>query len=266
MWRRFFSSQTARNVSVYVPKNVAGDKSSLLVTCEHAGNELPGGVQWGAKDLARGLHEKHWAFDPGALIFAKELADELEAPLVFSRFSRLFVDLNRPVSSRTLARKLCDGESVELNEKLTLQEKWKRINEFYLPYHEEVETTAQEFGASVALSVHTYTKDYEGDLRDFEVGVLHSSTNADLAESIADALNLKGTSARVNEPWSGKDGFMYSADCFKYNAEKPGTRDALMLELRNDVCSFDLEWRKKTISIVVDVLQKKFSRKMNIAL
>ena len=47
----------------------------------------------------------------------------------------------------------------------------------------------------------------------------------------------------MNEPWSGKEGFMFAADCLK-NAGQPGKRQALMIEFRNDLLS-DPVWCAK---------------------
>ncbi len=238
--------------AVHVFKQDSVNSKALLVTCEHAGNDLPPGVAWGPSDSARSLSSQHWAYDPGAREFSLELAKALDCPAVLSRYSRLFVDLNRPVASPTLCRPLCDGEKVDLNEGLESEQRVERISKFYLPYHEQVETSALSSGARTAISVHTYTASYEGTPRDFEIGVLYSTNNEELAERVARALVERGFTARVNEPWSGKHGFMFSADCFAYNGA-PGDRDALMLEFRNDVC-IQPEWRERVISVLAPLL------------
>ena len=60
------------------------------------------------------------------------------------------------------------------------------------------------------------------------------------AMEVTEALDAAGFDVRVNEPWSGYDGFMYSADSLKISAG-PGRRSAIMLELRNDEAKFLME-------------------------
>ncbi|GBG27418.1 Hypothetical Protein FCC1311_036392 [Hondaea fermentalgiana] len=244
------------NFKTVIPHQAKGP-ANFLVTCEHAANGLPAEIAWGAADESRGLSTQHWAYDPGALDLAVELADALQAPLVHSLYSRLFVDVNRPVSSSTLARTLCDQQAVELNRDVQVspQALEERIRRYYLPYHGEIERVAQETGAKTAISVHTFTPNYEGSVRDFEIGVLYSTSNQTLVEMMTDAFNASGFSAKVNEPWSGRHGFMFSVDCFTYNASPPGTRDAIMLEIRNDKCQ-DAAWRARFLEAMLPFLTK----------
>jgi len=226
--------------------------SKFIVTCEHAMTNLPPEKSWGKADLARDLPSLHWASDPGALELAEELADAIRAPLIHSLYSRLFVDVNRPVSSSTLARLLADGQPVELNDdvKVSKDVLVERIMKYYLPYHGEIERIASQVLAQTAISVHTFTPNYEGQVREMEVGVLYSTSNKMLVERMTADLNNKGFSAKINEPWSGLHGFMHSVDCFTYNAPSPGARNAIMFEIRNDVCQ-DPEWRARFIEAIL---------------
>jgi predicted N-formylglutamate amidohydrolase len=173
---------------------------------------------------------------------------------VLGRYSRLWVDLNRPVASPTLARTECDGQPVGLNVGMSDEALMQRLRTDYLPYHLALELTALASGASTAVSVHTYTTCYQGQARDFEVGVLHSNAEAaQWAADIARAFNAAGMSARVNEPWSGLKGIMYSADCFRCNG---AGREALMLEFRNDVCT-QPSWRAEAVRILAPLLKRR---------
>ena len=55
------------------------------------------------------------------------------------------------------------------------------------------------------VSIHSFNPVYEGERRDFEVGVL-SSHDERLAIKTLEAFHRNGFPARLNEPWSGKDG------------------------------------------------------------
>ncbi|MEC9373270.1 MAG: N-formylglutamate amidohydrolase, partial [Planctomycetota bacterium] len=67
---------------------------AILITCEHAGREIP--PRWrrhfrGASEILR----SHRGLDIGAFDVALALAEHLAAPLIFSRTSRLLIELNR---------------------------------------------------------------------------------------------------------------------------------------------------------------------------
>eukprot|EP00494_Astrolonche_serrata_P004550 UN04563 len=81
------------------------------------------------------------------------------------------------------------------------------------------------------FSIHSFNPVYESQIRDFEVGILCTSATTE-ARVIGEYLTLQGFETRINEPWSGKDGFMYSADSLK--AALGGQPKSIMVEARND--------------------------------
>eukprot|EP00744_Colponema_vietnamica_P019853 GILI01028130.1.p1 GENE.GILI01028130.1~~GILI01028130.1.p1 ORF type:complete len:298 (-),score=34.75 GILI01028130.1:33-926(-) len=223
----------------------------LLVTCEHATDRLPRPYTWMEED--KWLKGTHWSCDPGAADFAREFSFELGSFAVLSRFSRLLVDPNRPLASSTLFRSHCDGKPVALNQGLTQADQDWRLWRYYLPYHLALGRAANLVEPSLVLSVHSFTHNYEGEVRDFELGVL-CSTQDKLAKRIATALQQDGVNARINEPWSGKEGFMFAADSLAI-AGGPGKRRAVMLELRNDL-AMNREWRHSIIRSLVKVFDQ----------
>mmetsp|Transcript_14400 Transcript_14400/g.16470 ORF Transcript_14400/g.16470 Transcript_14400/m.16470 type:complete len:289 (-) Transcript_14400:338-1204(-) len=229
--------------------------SPILLTCEHASPALPDNYFWSSEDLARRLNKDHWAYDPGAAEFSLELAAQLECPVVLAKYSRLFVDVNRPLGSTTLMRSVCDGKSVGLNEQLTEEEKIKRCTGYYIPYHLELGRIALEAESKLIISIHSYTKNYEGSERKVQVGILYS-TDSTVAAQMAQTLSTGGfPETRINEPWSGKDGFMHSCDSVAHSGITPGERKSLMLEMRNDKL-VQSEWRKSLIAAMLpDIIQ-----------
>src|SRR5690606_22809613 len=73
--------------------------SSYVLLCEHASRYIP------AKYQGLGLHQseltRHIAWDIGAEEVAMQLSNHLDAPLICASYSRLLIDLNRPVESAT---------------------------------------------------------------------------------------------------------------------------------------------------------------------
>ena len=200
----------------------------VFLTCEHASERLPDGWAWHPQDAR--LAGTHWAFDLGARDLVLDLAASMEAPAVLSRFSRLLVDPNRPEDSETLFRAEAEGAPVELNRDLSGEERARRIERFYRPYHDAIDRRLTEHAATVLFSIHTFTPVYEGAVRPMEVGVLFD-TQDELAEGAAAAIRAAGFVTALNEPYSGKAGLIHAAE---RHAQRHG-RKALELEVRQDL-------------------------------
>jgi predicted N-formylglutamate amidohydrolase len=248
----------ARTVELLIPSSIKGKAPLLpwIVTCEHASNALPDGYYWG-EDAERDhqpLSAQHWAFDPGAADFTRELSTAAGAIGVMSRFSRLLCDVNRPLASNTLCRTQCDSIDVQMNADISPAERMERVSRFWMPYHLALGYASDVANANFIISVHSFNSDYEGSHRDFEIGVLTTSSSDPAASLVQKRLIEAGFSARLNAPWSGKDGFMFSADSLRV-AVGPGERRALMLEMRNDML-IQPAWRKKLLDAMLPALHE----------
>ena len=210
---------------------IPGDSDSrLLLICEHASGMLPPGWCWPASD--RHLSTDHWGVDVGIARFTRKLAERLSVPAILASISRLLIDCNRTTDSDTLFRRAADGSPIWLNQGLSPRERLTRIESVYEEYHTAVDLMCERHKPELILSMHSYTASYEGTPRAVQVGVLHDGEAA-LAELWADRLGalLPGYDVRINEPWSGIGGYMYSAveHATRSNAV------AMELELRNDL-------------------------------
>ncbi|MCA9532419.1 MAG: N-formylglutamate amidohydrolase [Myxococcales bacterium] len=201
----------------------------VVLCCEHASERLPGRWRWSDND--RRLVGTHWAVDLGAADLTRELADRLGAPAVLARFSRLLADPNRPEDSPTLFRKDAEGLPVELNVGMREVDRAQRITDYYRPYHATLDATVGASLAPVLFSVHSFTPEYEGQPRTMELGVLYNYEGA-LGEALNAHLAAAGYGTLANQPYSGRDGFMHSADT---HSVRHGRR-AVELEVRQDLC------------------------------
>jgi predicted N-formylglutamate amidohydrolase len=185
----------------------------VLLTCEHASNRLP--LPGRADRLLRGILDSHWGWDPGAMALTREVARRLGAAAVAGRWSRLLVDLNRPVSDPTLVRSEVDGVELPWNRRLAPRDLERRILTYHTPYHAEVDRLILRHlvrGLRPTLvAVHTFTPELEGKKRRFDAGVLFTD-HARLAYRIGKVLRAHGLRVRYNEPYSGLAGMMYSVD------------------------------------------------------
>lgn len=228
----------------------AGDGGGpVVVSCEHASRRLPAG--WWMSPHDRPLFDTHWAWDIGAAALARELAHAAGAVAVLSRFSRLLVDANRPIDDETLVRREAEGRVVELNRDVSEADLRRRIAEYWEPYHEALDEAVGGSSAPVVFSVHTFTPSWQGRRRRLEAGVLFDRDVA-LADRVRRALVDAGLDVRMNEPYSGREGLIYSVD---RHARAHG-RAAVELELRQDL-AVRPGVRARVVHALVGVLVKE---------
>lgn len=213
-----------------------------VITCEHASERLPAPFEWPVEDQR--LCGTHWAYDLGAREVAFELAARLRAPCVASRFTRLLVDPNREEHHKDLFRAVAEGATVRLNATLSEAERAERIARYYRPYHEAVDAVLAYADAPVLLSVHSFTPVYEGRVRELELGVLFNKEER-AARALGRALSAEFPGVAYNEPWSGFEGLIYSAE---HHAERHG-RVALELEVRQDR-ALDPAYRARLVEVL----------------
>lgn len=209
-----------------------GGETPVLLTCEHASERIPEPWRWHEGD--GWLRGTHWAFDIGAAEITRELCAAWGATAVLSRFSRLLSDPNREPSAPDLVLGSAEGRSVELNRGVDRAETERRLARLWHPYHDAVEQELARVDARVVLAIHTFTPVWGGKPRDFELGVLFD-LEEELAERTRAELVRAGFDTRMNEPYSGKAGLIFSAH---HHATRRGNGvAALELEMRQDLAA-----------------------------
>ena len=118
----------------------------------------------------------HWGSDVGAWEIARGLAERLGASAVGGRWSRLVIDLNRQVGDETLVRTEVGGSSLPWNRDLSPGEVERRVMEYHVPYHAEIDRLlVRRLVRNIApflLAVHTFTPRLGRSRRRFDAGVL----------------------------------------------------------------------------------------------
>ncbi len=202
----------------------------VFLTCEHASQSLPEPFCW--PDADRRLVDTHWAYDLGARDLTLELAHGLSAGAVLTRFSRLLIDTNRPETSPDLLRTVAEGAQVLLNQRVAPGERERRIALYYRPFHAAVDRALSQCEAETLLSVHSFAPVYEGSERTVEIGVLFNREEQ-AARALGAFLARSFQGVAYNEPWSGRDGLIYSAE---RHGDRHG-RCALEIEVRQDLAT-----------------------------
>ena len=197
-------------------------RPSILVTCEHGGNRVPGSLA----PLFR-LHqerlESHQGWDPGALALARRLARHLRAPLIASTTSRLVVELNRSPHHRALLS--------DITRELTPQQRTRLLERWYHPHRtsviEAIETLLQARRQPVVhVGVHTFTPVLDDRPRNASIGLLYDparTAERDLCVRWQRELRRRLPEHRVrrNYPYRGRDDGLttalrrtFGADCY----------------------------------------------------
>ena len=161
---------------------VEGDRGGgLVLLADHARRDLP--EEYGDLGLPATEFDRHIAYDIGVEMVTRKLAALTGAPAVLAGFSRLLIDPNRGEDDPTLIRQLYDGTIVPANYPMAPEERERRLDRFYRPYHDAVGAMIASVAASsghapLIFSVHSFTPVMQGYVRPWQVGVLWDLTTA----------------------------------------------------------------------------------------
>lgn len=181
---------------------------ALLISCEHAVNTVPPIY----RDLFKGQEhvlDTHRGLDLGALDIANHLNQIFACSYTQATVSRLLIDCNR-----SLAHMHCFSE---FTKSLSVTEKQKLIDDYYLPFRQQTENLIKvkiDSGCQVLhLSIHSFTPELNGVIRNAGIGLLYDHTRHGEQEvaRIWRGLLLQQTPSyrvRMNYPYHGNsDGF-----------------------------------------------------------
>lgn len=177
--------------------------SGLVLSCEHAGNSVPPGVDLGV-DAA--VLRAHVAWDEGAIEVAAALADQTGAPLYQGRWTRLLVDLNRHIDPQAVVPEVAFGVPVPGNRGLDPAERAARIARWHRPHRDAVEAAVGRRDPCLHLSVHSFTPAIDPVGRDFDVGLLYDPARPAeraWASRLQQRLEAAGLDCRHNAPYQG---------------------------------------------------------------
>jgi len=185
----------------------------IVLTCEHATNRLPPGTR--VSRAERELLATHWGWDIGGWGLTRDLARRLRTSAIGGRWSRLWIDLNRRVDDPSLIRRSAEGVDFSWNRDVDAEETEGRVVADHSPYHLEVDRLILRRLVRglrpLVFAVHTFTPNYHGRTRRFDIGVLYENHRIE-AHRLGRQLGRAGLSVRYNQPYSGMAGMMYAVD------------------------------------------------------
>lgn len=231
---------------------VDGDRAGgMVLVADHAFNALP--EEYGNLGLPAAEFHRHIAYDIGVESVTRRLAALTGAPAAMARFSRLLVDPNRGPDDPTLIRQLYDGTVVPGNYPIKEEERQKRLENFYTPYHDAVagliaSVAAKSGAAPLIISIHSFTPFMQGRERPWHVGILWDSDER-AVRPLMEALRAEpGVMVGDNEPY---DGALRGDTMFRHCTVN-GYAHAL-IELRQDLVAGEdgaAEWAERLAPIL----------------
>ena len=186
---------------------VEGDRAKgLVLVADHAGRALPD--DYGDLGLPAAEFDRHIAYDIGIAPLTRRLAELTGAPAVMASFSRLLIDPNRGEDDPTLIRQLYDGTVIAANYPMAADERQRRLDGFYRPYHEAVgglvASVHRATGAApFILSLHSFTPRMGALPRPWHAGVLWDSDPRAAVPLIEMLAREPGLVVGDNEPYDG---------------------------------------------------------------
>ena len=231
----------------FVVRN-ADSVSPILLVCDHASRRFPRAL--GTMGLDPFARRCHLALDIGAGALTEAIADDLSVTAVLCEYSRLIVDCNRQLMDPGAFLEFGDGMIIPGNRNLHKEDKERRADAIYWPYHGAIEAEVERLkGAGVTplfVSIHSFTPVLNGESRTWEMGILWDQdrpTSKLFVNGLRDAGYLVGD----NEPYSGKAPQDFTID---HHAE-PIAMPHVGVEIRQDLIHHDDGVRR-----IADVLGK----------
>ncbi len=205
--------------------------SPIVLVCEHASLHIPAVLS--GLGLDEDDQNAHIAYDIGAEAMARKMADQLNAPLIVQKYSRLVYDCNRPPENPSAMPEKSEITVIPGNKGLSETQKAARVEQIYLPFHQSVsdflDQRLQSDVEPVFVTIHSFTATYFGKPRSVELGVLHDEDtrlgDAMLEHAPGDYI------ARRNDPYGPEDGVTHTLNL---HGGARGFKN-VMLEVRNDL-------------------------------
>lgn len=211
----------------------AGGASDWLLICEHASSYIPG--EFRRLGLPEHQCRAHVAWDPGAAELTRALSAALDAEAVLANYSRLLVDLNRPLDRISLIPERSEDIDIPGNQDLSAAQRAERVERIHRPFHHSLaallDRRRAEGRRTRLVAVHSFTPVYLGVARPWHLGVLSGNSRGLAAEFVRlTKIYAPDLCVTLDEPYAVGDGEDYA---IPVHGDARGL-DALLLELRND--------------------------------
>jgi predicted N-formylglutamate amidohydrolase len=213
--------------------NEAG-RSDTVLLCEHASNHMP--AEYNRLGLSENDLQRHIAWDIGAALLTHRLSALLDAPAFLSTYSRLLIDLNRPLGSEGSMPTLSEDTIIPGNGGIDEAERTRREAIMFKPFHDKVSShladREKDGRPTRIVTVHSFTPTYLGISRPWHAGVLFAGAT-ELGTRLVDGLRNNGQALNVdaNVPYVINRDSDYA---IPVHGDDRG-HDAVLIEIRQDL-------------------------------
>lgn len=208
--------------------------SNLLLLCEHASNFIP--PEYNGLGLAPAELERHIAWDIGAAAVTRKLSALLDAPAFLGTYSRLLIDLNRPLHVPSSIVSRSEATDIPGNISLSPEERGRRAARVFEPFHQAVESHLARLEnrgcRPVIVAIHSFTPTYDGISRPWHAGIIYDKAKA-LGETTLERLRASDDQLIVdaNVPYSVTPEDYYGLLVYGDHVGNP----AILIEIRQDL-------------------------------
>ncbi|RWO39379.1 MAG: N-formylglutamate amidohydrolase [Mesorhizobium sp.] len=210
-------------------------RSDIVLLCEHASNHMP--AEYRQLGLDASHLQRHIAWDIGAAEVTRLLSSKLDATAFLSGYSRLLIDLNRPLGTPGSIPVLSEDTDIPGNVGIDSAERSRRAEIIFSPFHDRVaaylDHRAQAGRQTRIVTIHSFTPVFLGVSRPWHAGVLHDQAR-DLAETILSGLRTDaGLNVAANVPYVISRDADYAVPIHGDDRGIP----AVLVEIRQDLLS-----------------------------
>ncbi|MBV7565823.1 N-formylglutamate amidohydrolase [Pseudomonas sp. PDM27] len=205
---------------------------AVILVCEHASAFIP--PELDGLGLTDEAARQHIAWDIGALALAESLSEALGATLISANYSRLLIDLNRPLEALDSIPVRSEIYDVLGNQRLDGATRQYRQERLFKPFHQKLSELIDArlaMGREVrVIGVHSFTPVYHGQPRAVEVGILFDRAHT-YAHTLIQGLAAHDLKVAANEPYEINP---LEDMTVPFHGDQRGINAAL-IEVRNDL-------------------------------
>lgn len=208
-------------------------QSEWVLVCEHASCHIP--AEYDLLGLAAGAERDHIGWDIGAADLTRAMARRLDSAAILANYSRLLIDLNRPLAAESSIPTRSEETEIPGNALLDDPERTRRVERMFTPFHRTVadllDRRRAEGRKTRLLTVHSFTPVYRGEARPWHLGILAGASRGLAATFLKEvAAEAPGLSLALDEPYRIAEDDDYA---IPVHGDARGL-DALLIEVRND--------------------------------
>lgn len=217
----------------------------ILVVSDHASNRVPDDIDLG---IDPALLNEHVAIDIGVAGVARRMVQQPGIAAFLANVSRLVCDCNRDEDAPAVIPHSSDGHAIPGN-LFDVEGREARLERFFRPYHNALETLLDRFPPRLIVSLHSFTPKLASkpeEKRPWHCGVLYNED--DRASRLAiPLLAAEGLIVGDQQPYSGT---LLNATMNRH-AEAHG-RPYFGIEIRQDQIGDEAgqaEWAERLVAI-----------------